>query len=54
VLGAFYTVTNIPVSNWCKKELTLTNKPLSNWRGAEDPAAALENPKPERKFLKQY
>jgi hypothetical protein len=30
VSGAVDTVTNIPVSNWCKKGLTLTNKPLTN------------------------
>jgi len=52
--GAVDTVTNIPVGNWCKKELTLTNKHISNWRRGEHPAAALENPKPERRLLKQY
>jgi hypothetical protein len=60
VSGAVDTVTSIPVSNWCKKELTLTNKPFNNWRRGEDPAAAaaaaaaLENPKPDRRLLKQY
>jgi hypothetical protein len=55
VSGTVDTVTNIPVSNWCKKQLTLTNRPISNWLGGEDPAAAaLEYPKPERKLLKRY
>ena len=48
------TLTNSPVSNWCKEQLTLTNKSLSIWCGGEDPAAALENPKPEKRLLKKH
>jgi hypothetical protein len=36
------------------KQSALTNRPISNWCGGEDPAAALENSKSERRLIKQY